>query len=251
VEVNALFYNALRSMARWAARFEPEAAPRFRAAATQVEQTFAAKFWNPRKRCLYDVLMEDGVDDRVRPNQIFAVSLPFPLLSPEQRVDVLRVVEEKLLTHVGLRTLAPGEPGYIGSYRGSPAQRDGAYHQGTIWPWLLGPYVRGYLNVFGRTPERIAYCRALFRGLELHLHEACLGFISEVFDAEPPFSPGGAPAQAWSVAELLQVLSVDLRGETSADPGPEGLSSPSRRTSMASTDAEPGPRIASMSSTHK
>jgi hypothetical protein len=94
----------------------------------------------------------------------------------------------------------------------------GAYHQGTIWPWLLGPFVRAYLHVFGRSPERIAYCRALFRGLELHMNEACLGLVSEVFDADPPFSPGGAPAQAWSVAELLQVLTVDLEGEPVRSP---------------------------------
>jgi glycogen debranching enzyme len=122
----------------------------------------------------------------------------------------VRAVETHLLTHVGLRTLAPGEPGYIGRYRGGPAERDGAYHQGTVWPWLLGPFVRAYLTAYGRTPDRIAYCRALFRGLELHLSEACLGTISEVFDADAPFAPGGAPAQAWSVAELLQALTVDL-----------------------------------------
>jgi predicted glycogen debranching enzyme len=220
VEINALWYNALRSMAEWAQRFEPTAAGEYAQAADRVFAAFAPTFWNAERRCLYDVVNERGADARLRPNQIFAVSLPFPLLSPSQRTDVVRAVEEHLLTHVGLRTLAPGDPGYIGSYRGGPAERDGAYHQGTIWPWLLGPYVRAYLRVFGRSPERIAYCRALFRGLELHLNEACLGLVSEVFDADPPFSPGGAPAQAWSVAELLQVLTADLEGEHTRPPAP-------------------------------
>jgi hypothetical protein len=213
VEINALWYNALRLMADWARRFEPTAGAEYAQAADRVVAAFTSTFWNPERRCLYDVVNERGPDARLRHNQIFAVSLPFPLLSPSQRTDVVRAVEEHSLTHVGLRTLAPGDPGYIGSYRGGPAERDGAYHQGTIWPWLLGPYIRAYLHVFGRSPERIAYCRALFRGLELHLNEACLGLVSEVFDADPPFSPGGAPAQAWSVAELLQVLTVDLDGE--------------------------------------
>jgi predicted glycogen debranching enzyme len=212
VEINALYYNALRLMAEWARRFDPGAAPYYERAAHRVEGSFAAAFWNADRRCLYDVITEAGPDPRLRPNQIFAVSLPFPLLSPPQRKAVVCAVEEHLLTHVGLRTLAPGDPGYAGSYRGGPSVRDGAYHQGTVWPWLLGAFVRAYLHVFGRSPERVAYCRALFRGLELHLGEACLGLVSEVFDADPPFSPGGAPAQAWSVAELLQTLTVDLEG---------------------------------------
>jgi predicted glycogen debranching enzyme len=210
VEINALWYNALRLMADWAQSFEPAAAPGYARAASCVQAAFSPVFWNAERRCLYDVVTERGPDARLRPNQIFAVSLPFPLLSMPQRIDVVQAVERHLLTHVGLRTLAQGDPGYIGSYRGGPAERDGAYHQGTVWPWLLGPFVRAYLHVFGRSPERIAYCQALFRGLELHMSEACLGLVSEVFDGDPPFSPGGAPAQAWSVAELLQVLTVDL-----------------------------------------
>jgi predicted glycogen debranching enzyme len=213
VEINALWYNALCSMADWARSLEPEAAAEYDGAAEQVAASFARTFWNPRRGFLFDVVTESGPDPRLRPNQIFAVGLPFALLTPGQRLSVVRAVEEHLLTHVGLRTLARGEPGYVGAYRGGPAERDGAYHQGTIWPWLLGPFVRAYLRVFGRAPERLAYCRALFRGLELHLREACLGQVSEVFDADAPFAPGGAPAQAWSVAELLQTLTVDL-GET-------------------------------------
>src|SRR5262249_7469757 len=157
-----------------------------------------------------------GPDARIRPNQVIALSLPFPLVSPGRARSILRVVERDLLTHVGLRTLAPGEPGYAPHYRGGSSERDRCYHQGPVWPWLLGPYVRAYLNVHGRSLERIAYCRGLLRGLEFHLGEACLGNVSELFDAEPPFAPAGAPAQAWSVAELLSILTVDLVPETHA-----------------------------------
>ncbi len=149
-------------------------------------------------------------DPSLRPNQILSVSLPFPLLRPEQQKAVVRAVEEKLLTPYGLRTLAPGEPGYEPRYGGGPAERDGAYHQGTVWPWLLGPFIRASLVAFGRTPETLARCRELLLPLEAHLDDACLGNVSEVFDAEPPHRPGGCPAQAWSVAELLRALSVDL-----------------------------------------
>jgi predicted glycogen debranching enzyme len=232
VEISALWYNALVWTAELADRFEPRAAAVYAHRAQRVEAAFAPTFWNAKRRCLYDVINERGPDSRLRPNQIFAVSLPYPLLTMAQQVDVVRAVEEQLLTRVGLRTLAPGDPGYIGSYRGGPEQRDGAYHQGTVWPWLLGPFVRAYLRVFGRSPERIAYCRGLFRGLELHLEEACLGLVSEVFDADPPFGAGGAPAQAWSVAELLQTLAWDLGGASPVSPATVsravGPSSPER-----------------------
>jgi predicted glycogen debranching enzyme len=210
VEINALYYNALRMMAEWAHEFEPGAEAGYARAAARIESAFGPTFWNPARRCLFDGVREDGPDARLRPNQVFAVSLPFPLLSMDQRRAVVQAVEANLLTPFGLRTLAPGDPGYVGAYRGGSAQRDGAYHQGTIWPWLLGPFIRAYLHVFGRGPWAVAYCRALLGGLERHLGEACLGFVSEVFDADAPYSPGGAPAQAWSVAELLQVLVVDL-----------------------------------------
>jgi len=217
VEINALWYNALRSMGRWARAFgDLDAAAEYESEAGTVAASFEAKFWNAERGCLHDVLLPEGPDGRVRPNQLFALSLPYPLLPPDKQRKVLRVVERELLTHVGLRTLAPGDPGYVARYRGGPHERDAAYHQGPVWPWLLGPFVRAYLAVNGRTPERIAYCRALFRGVELHLEEACLGTVSEIFDAEAPFAPGGAPAQAWSVAELLWVLAVELEGTADA-----------------------------------
>jgi len=126
------------------------------------------------------------------------------------------------LTPMGLRTLARGEPGYTPHYRGGVVERDSAYHQGAIWPWLLGPYIRAYLRAFGNSAENLAHCRSLLRGLEQHLNEACLGTVSEIFEAEPPYRPAGAPAQAWSVAELLHVLRVDLNAAETGSENPAG-----------------------------
>jgi predicted glycogen debranching enzyme len=212
VEINALYYNALRLMGLWThACGEGESARAYTREADAVEQSFERAFWNPKRGCLYDVVGLDGKPDaRLRPNQIFAVSLPIPLLRPEQRRSVVSVVERELLTPYGLRTLARGEPGYAPHYGGGAAERDAAYHQGTVWPWLLGPFIRAYLVAFGRTPETVARCRALLDPLEAHLGDACLGSVSEVFDAESPYRAGGCPAQAWSVAEILRALVVDL-----------------------------------------
>jgi predicted glycogen debranching enzyme len=211
VEVNALYYNALRLMAQWAKKFgEAEQATIYEQHAAVVESSFADAFWNESRGCLYDVITPRGPDPRLRPNQIFAVSLPFPLLSATQRRSVVRVVEAELLTPVGLRTLARGELGYRPHYLGGPVERDSAYHQGVVWPWLLGPFIRAYLRAFARNPQTLWYCRGLLHGLEEHLGQACLGTISEIFEAESPFRPVGAPAQAWSVAELFQVLTAEL-----------------------------------------
>jgi len=211
VEVNALYYNALRLMAQWARSLgTPQDAAKYEREAATVKGSFEAAFWNEERQCLYDVLTPTGPDARLRPNQLFAVSLPFQLLSPARRVAVVRAVEAALLTPVGLRTLARGDPGYVPHYQGGVAERDGAYHQGVVWPWLLGPFIRAYLRVFGNNATNVGYCRGLLRGLDTHLEEACLGTVSEIFEPEPPYRPVGAPAQAWSVAELLQVLRVDL-----------------------------------------
>ncbi len=208
VEINALWHNALRLVALWGGERElAEEADRVRA-------SFQRAFWNEERGCLFDVVAPGSSDPSIRPNQIFAVSLPFPLLGAGQRKSVVRVVTDQLLTPYGLRTLARGEPGYVPRYGGGVAQRDGAYHQGTVWPWLLGPYVRAYLNAEGRSPESLRHCRKLLDPLREHLErDGLLGSISEVFDAEAPHRPGGAPAQAWSVAELLQLLAVELVDE--------------------------------------
>jgi predicted glycogen debranching enzyme len=212
VEVNALWYNALMLTARWArAAGDQEGISELERQAARVAVSFQ-RFWDPVRGRLYDVLHPGGPDRRMRPNQIFAVSLPFPLLSQARQQCVVTGVERALLTPVGLRTLAPDDPDYRPSHRGGPRERDGAYHQGAVWPWLLGPFIRAYLNAFGRTQDSLAHCRSLLGGLERHLaEEGCLGTISEILEPEPPYRPAGAPAQAWSVAEILHVLETELR----------------------------------------
>jgi len=211
VEVNALWVNALRLMAQWGRSLgDTAAAATWLEAAEKAEASFGAAFWNASKECLYDVIGQDGPDASVRPNQLFAASLAFPLLSVERRRAMVRTVGAQLLTPLGLRTLSPGDANYIARYEGTLPGRDAAYHQGTVWPWLLGPFVRAYLSAFGRSPDVLATCRAFLRPLEESLQSGCLGQLSEVFDAEAPQRPGGAPAQAWSVAELLRLISFDL-----------------------------------------
>jgi len=213
VEVNALFHNALRLMERWASGFGDAARSReYGALAARVGASFERAFWNSSKGCLHDVILPEGPDGRVRPNQILALSLAFPLLAEMRRLAVLRKVEAELLTPVGLRTLARGEPGYQPHYGGGPAERDAAYHQGLVWPWLIGPFVDAYLAVHGNSAETRKHCRGLLSGLERHLvEEGCLGSISECFEAEEPFRPVCAPAQAWSVAEVLRLRVLVLR----------------------------------------
>ncbi|HKD41796.1 MAG TPA: amylo-alpha-1,6-glucosidase [Myxococcaceae bacterium] len=211
VEVNALYYNALKLMEQWANSLnEREDAAAYGRDSAVVKRSFEAGFWNEERKCLYDVLTPTGPDSKLRPNQLFAVSLSFPLLAPAKRVAVVRAAEAALLTPLGLRTLAPEDPGYLPHYRGGVVERDSAYHQGAVWPWLLGPFIRAYLRAFGNSAANVAHCRSLLRGLEDHLADACLGTISEIFEAEPPYRPVGAPAQAWSVAEMLHLLRVDL-----------------------------------------
>jgi glycogen debranching enzyme len=132
--------------------------------------------------------------------------LPYDLLDAREQQAVVRAVERALLTPVGLRTLAPDDPEYRPRYEGSPHDRDGAYHQGTVWPWLLGPYIDAYLAAFGETSETLAYCRGLLEGIEDESRRAgCLGSVAEIYDADEPRHPRGCPAQAWSVAELARV----------------------------------------------
>jgi len=250
VEVNALWYNALRLAALWGrAAGDATGADDLDAEAARVSLSFAERFWDPSSGRLFDVVFPGGPDRRMRPNQIFAVSLPFPLLDQQRQRSVVRAVERALLTPVGLRTLAPDEPDYRPRYGGAPRERDGAYHQGVVWPWLLGPFVRAYLNAFGRTRHSLAYCRSLLRGLERHLaEEGCLGTISEILEPEPPFRPVGAPAQAWSVAEVLAAsLSLESASQPMMagdkpprhDSGREGTR-PSTATPTSTQDAESG-----------
>jgi glycogen debranching enzyme len=206
VEVNALWYNALRMTESWA-RERGEKTAAYSRAARRVKASFE-QFWNAGRSCLCDVLGPAGPDPAVRPNQILAVSLPFSVLDKSRQQEVVLAVERHLLTPFGLRTLAPGEPGYQGRYTGGPEERDRAYHQGTVWPWLMGPHVTAYLRAFGWTKKNLAYCRSLVEAFVPELDRGCLGQVGEIYEGDPPHRPVGAPAQAWSVAALLEALTA-------------------------------------------
>ena len=199
VEINALWYNALRIMA-WAAETLGEPAQEYASWADQTQAGFA-RFWNPDLGYCFDVLDgPGGADASLRPNQLLAVSLSFSPLTPEQCKAVVDGCARHLVTSHGLRSLAPTDPAYIGHYAGDVAQRDGAYHQGTVWAWLMGPFVAAHLRVY---QDPIA-ARSFLYPLLCHLSSHGLGSISEIFDGDPPFTPRGCFAQAWSVAEVLR-----------------------------------------------
>ncbi|RIL07389.1 glycogen debranching protein [bacterium] len=209
VEVNALWHHALRVTAAIAARVgDTPAAAAHAAAADRTAASFRSRFWNAAGGYLFDVVdgpagvrQPDGrlADPALRPNQIIAVALPSPLLAPEAARAVVDACARHLFTSHGLRSLAPGEPAYAGRYAGDPWSRDAAYHQGTAWAWLLGPFVRAHHRVYG-DPD---LARSFLDGIAPHLAAAGLGSIGEVFDGDAPFRPGGCPWQAWSVAEVL------------------------------------------------
>jgi predicted glycogen debranching enzyme len=211
VEIQALWYNALRIMEELAARFgDEDRRKKYSTMASMAGVNFNRVFWNKDARCLYDVVDGASADGSIRPNQIFAVSLHHSMLSPEQARAVLETVERELLTPVGLRTLNRADSRYRPTYGGNQYQRDSAYHQGTVWPWLLGPYVSAYVRVNGGTEQARAKAHELLRGIEQHLSEAGLGQISEIFDADPPHGSQGCFAQAWSVGEILRALCEDI-----------------------------------------
>ena len=206
VEIQALWFNALRIMQGLALRFgHSEDALRFAAMADLAKLSFNAVFWNEPAECLFDVAGNGERDGSIRPNQIIAVSLGHSMLGPDRMKKVVDKVEAELLTPMGLRSLSPNDPAYVPIYRGSPFERDSAYHQGTVWAWLIGPFVDAYRRVY---PEREDRIREFLTPLAGHLTEAGVGQISEIFDAEPPHSPRGCTGQAWSVAELLRALSA-------------------------------------------
>ncbi|HTD23184.1 MAG TPA: amylo-alpha-1,6-glucosidase [Terriglobales bacterium] len=206
VEIQALWYNALRVIESLAARFgEPAVQQRFEHMATQAYDSFNSLFWNEGTGCLYDVIGSDQPDGSIRPNQIFAISLAHPILKLEKAPNVLEAAERELLTPFGLRTLSPADARYIGRYEGDQRARDSAYHQGTVWPWLLGPFITAYLKVHQESAEARKKASEWISNFESHMSIAGLGQISEIFDGDPPHAPRGCIAQAWSVAELLRV----------------------------------------------
>jgi predicted glycogen debranching enzyme len=204
VEINALWYNALRLLQKWLeAEGEETAARRYAAKADHAFESFNRRFWYEAGGYLYDVVdSEDGTDDAsCRPNQLFAISLEHAVLEPVKWECVLRVVQNRLVTPFGLRSLAPGHPAYKSRYCGTLRTRDGAYHQGTVWAWLIGPFVDAYLKVH---PNDASGARRFLDAFDQALSEFGVGSIGEVFDGDEPFTPRGCIAQAWSVAEVLR-----------------------------------------------
>jgi predicted glycogen debranching enzyme len=207
VEIQALWYNALKIMAGLAERFgDSQDKTKYESMANLAKLSFNAVFWNEAEQCLYDVVENGNRDGAIRPNQILAASLPYSMLEDERAKLVLEKVTDELLTPVGLRSLSPNDPRYCPVYEGSPFDRDSAYHQGTVWAWLIGPYVDAYRRVHGASKSTEARVAEILSGFSAHLFQAGLGQISEIFDAEPPHAPRGCFAQAWSVAEVLRVI---------------------------------------------
>jgi predicted glycogen debranching enzyme len=199
VEINALWYNALRALAGFARRLGRPAQP-WDTLAERAAKGFE-RFWNERSGYCYDVLDSPmGHEDALRPNQIFAVSLPASPLPRDRQRMIVDACARELLTSHGLRSLAPGHRDYQGRYGGDQRGRDGAYHQGTAWAWLLGPFALAHFKVYGDA----ATARSFLTPLADHLHDHGIGSIAEICDGDPPFRPAGCPAQAWSVAETLR-----------------------------------------------
>lgn len=203
VEINALWYNALRLMEHWL-REENNitASNAIQLHADQVYESFNSQFWYKEGGYLYDVVDgEKGIDKACRPNQLFAISLKHPVLNPFYWHSVVHLVKERLLTPYGLRSLSPDHPDYKAHYDGDLRARDAAYHQGTVWAWLIGPFIDAWMKVY---PDKREEARTFLDGFQRHLSDAGIGSISEVFDASSPYTPRGCIAQAWSVAEVLR-----------------------------------------------
>ena len=212
VEIQALWYNALCVMEDLAQRFGDESGQkRYRTMATVASSSFNRLFWNEDTGCLFDVTNGTLPDPSIRPNQIFAVSLTHSMLSTERAKSVVEKVQAHLLTPYGLRTLAPTDPQYRGQYNGGPIERDGAYHQGTVWPWLMGPFITAYIKTNGGRDVARRQVAAWLEPLKVHLADGGLGHISEIFDGDAPQRPRGCIAQAWSVAEILRAYVEDVK----------------------------------------
>ena len=210
VEINALWYNALCLLAGWLREEGDPLAVQVEESAARVRESFNARFWYGEGGYLYDVIDgEQGDDTACRPNQIFAISLDHPVLDRERWLPVFDVVRERLLTPVGLRSLAPGHRDYKPQYYGDLRARDAAYHQGTVWGWLVGPFVDAWLKIH---PDDKAGARRCLEGFAAHLNEAGIGTLSEIFDAENPYTARGCVAQAWSVAEVLRAWLLTEEG---------------------------------------
>jgi len=215
VEVNALWLNALDVTARLAVQAGNEAAAQRCEDLLTTASAHFERFWNDERGCLYDVIDVDGgtgCDASLRPNQIFAVSLPYSPLPVEQMRCVVDTCARELLTSYGLRTLSARESAYVGRYEGDVRQRDGAYHQGTVWSWLLGPFTLAHHRVYGDA----ALAQSFLQPMAQHLRDACIGSISEIFDGDAPHTARGCFAQAWSVGEILRAWARLERHKTAS-----------------------------------
>lgn len=212
VEINALWYHGLRMLEKLCIATSQGEPGYYSRLADRAAAAFVPSFWNEEGYCLYDTVRTDGADAAIRPNQIFAVSLEHSPLSDLQKQQVVSCVREHLLTPYGLRSLSPIHPDYRGRYEGDGFQRDSRYHQGTVWGWLIGPYVEAYLRVHAFSRQAKAEMRSLLEPLGRHLDEACIGSVSEIFDGDPPHTPRGAVAQAWSVSEFLRAWRLGGEG---------------------------------------
>jgi predicted glycogen debranching enzyme len=211
VELQALWYNALRIGADLAKRFHhPVRAEELYTLANRARFAFNRRFWNEDARCCFDVVTDNGADAAVRPNQLLAISLHYPLLNPERHAAVLTKISEELLTPFGVRTLSPRDRTYQGRYGGSVTARDRAYHQGSVYPWLLGPFVSAFMRVYGRDAKTRQEALAMLRPCLDHLAREGCGQIHELFDGDNPHYPGGLTASARSVAEILRVYVEDI-----------------------------------------
>jgi glycogen debranching enzyme len=211
VEIQALWYNALRIMEDLARRFaDPSSETLFGGLAAEAQESFNTRFWNPTAGCLYDVVENGHADGSMRPNQIFAVSLPHGMLPAEKARSVVQTVQSELLTPMGLRTLSRHDPRYRARYEGGVTERDTAYHLGTVWPWLMGPFITAYLKVNQWSESARQQAESWLAGFAEHVTAAGLGHICEIADAEYPFTPRGCIAQAWSVAEILRAATEDV-----------------------------------------
>lgn len=213
VEINALWYNALKIMETLARELGDKREESFRRTALQARESFQREFWNREQGSLYDVVSSSGKDDSLRPNQLLAVSLPFTLLPREQEKKIVVKVFQELFTPYGIRSLSPDHPAYQGRYEGDRNLRDGAYHQGTAWSWLLGPFITAYLKVNDYSPSSREIAREILAPFRRYLFEHGVGTVHEIFDGDFPHEPRGCISQAWSVAELLRCYVEDVMGE--------------------------------------
>jgi predicted glycogen debranching enzyme len=210
VEINALWYNAVAIYAKLLRTVgRKEEAETYQTLSKKIIKRFVQVFWNPEGGYLFDVVNGDKIDSAIRPNQILALSLPFALLGRTRARQVLKTVEDHLLTPVGLRSLSSQDPAFNPTYQGNAYQRDSAYHQGTVWTWLLGPYLTALVKVRGKTGRRQGL--KLVQAVQNHLSESGIGQISEIFDGHAPHAPRGCIAQAWSVAEIMRAYIEDLQ----------------------------------------